>query len=81
MYVQVRHNKSSNAAVLYRVPIYDAVTIQSDLKAIKLVLNEVYNCQKDYYILGDFNLNNTTYKKLEIVIRDCEAKQIKLDNT
>jgi len=71
------HQKAIIVAALYRPPNYKMKQIKSDIDAIELILSELCDTNKHFYMLGDFNLREGwVYSMLEQICRKLNLRQI-----
>ena len=80
--VQYRKNNAFIVGCLYRPPKQNSAQIRSDAETIEHILCELVLLNKNFYLLGDFNLPNTReYSHLESLLTTYNLTQVINTNT
>ncbi|CAL8098753.1 unnamed protein product [Orchesella dallaii] len=75
--MNAENHKAYIVAAVYRPPCYTSDQIKEDIEALNIIMNELSDTKKPYFILGDFNMGrDNAYFQLKYLCKRYNAKQL-----
>jgi len=80
--VKLGHNKAFLVTCIYRAPSYNLLDLERDSSTFELIVGDLVRTNRDFFILGDFNLALPKhYKHFKSIMTQYSLKQLITCNT